>query len=307
MLSSNEWLSLGAEGLSRDLPAEIAQSRANLQRHLSSLSALFTQLKCPAEKAREILAFGDISQHPLDLERLLNRVTLEVTEKKLKNSCGVLALQMILLSATVTSSVALEAATNVYNLPPDELILADKYDLKAFVKEALSLHVNVLRDALTSSDVLVDDAHLHAGQASEKAVLYLGYLASSVLRTARLIVSPPLALHLNAHLATIALPHASTLAAEARRGGGIGGGLAGKSSSSDRHKVEVARASVARNGESLLEMVRGGSAAEVDVSAAGEEKYWPALLPPLLFPNKIEVVIYVVRLQKKYDPLLGNK
>ena len=183
-------------------------------------------------------------------------------------------------------------------------------------------------------EVAKEGTQIHAGKLSEEAAVYLGHLTSYVLRTVRYRVAPPMALRIDPAIdPTVAFaPIDLTPITEGLRqrvekyqrrliqdrirygervhGDGYGEEIRGESL--------ISRSAHAYTGESLLELIlsdglyrtREGSASGIIArnEQQGEENerellLWSTLLPSVLFPTKIDVMLYVVKLQGSYDPL----
>ena len=179
-----------------------------------------------------------------------------------------------------------------------------------------------------------EGTQIHAGKLSEEAAVYLGHLTSYVQRAARYRVAPPLALRLDP-----AVDPASALAAPApltpitaalrlrvemyqrrltRDRIRYSERVHGDYEEGFRAENEISRFAHAYTGESMLELILSenmygmhggpGGAAEARREHEAEEvarslPLWQSLLPSVLFPTKIDVVLYVVKLQSAYEPL----
>jgi len=179
-----------------------------------------------------------------------------------------------------------------------------------------------------------EGTQVHAGKLSEEAAVYLGHLTSYVQRAARYRVAPPMALRLDP-----AVDPASALAAPApltpitaalrsrvemyqrrltRDRIRYGERVHGDYEDGVRAENEISRFAHAYTGESMLELILsesmygghggpgGGTEARREHEADEVERslpLWASLLPSVLFPTKVDVVLYVVKLQSTYEPL----
>jgi hypothetical protein len=170
-------------------------------------------------------------------------------------------------------------------------------------------------------------SQLHAGRVSEQAGVYLGHLTGYVLRAVRYLVTPPLSLRIDPrmgyHEGTYADWRESSLVEATELAplttSSSSSGVNTVAGDSGRRGASVHAAAHAYEGESLYELTNAylNYLYSNDPAAYStnhvrrlmarqwerELAVWDTLLPAVLFPSKIDVVVYLVKLQNTYEPL----
>lgn len=121
------------------------------------------------------------------------QLVLDIAKGRTRDYCAVLILQRELLSATLDASRALDAHQTAFSVREDVDELSD------FLGDMAWLHMRILYEVLDASNAFFDTSYLHADKISEQTTMYLGYLASFVLKTARFTLSPPMLLKVDPH------------------------------------------------------------------------------------------------------------
>lgn len=326
-LDESEWLHIGALNSKRDISKEISRGRKALGRHMTAIKNFYAQASCPAEimddATSEYLHEDDIS-----VSRFFAQMTYSLSSygrTRVKPSCAAFAIQVAFLSFAEHCSKKLES--HMFNSTKQPTIAENEDEslsieetitsLSPYLREAQLMHLRSLTEVLDASNVLTTTPHAHSGVVTHDAAIFLGYLGSLTLDAVRSVVGAPLRLHLDAFNAQLPSFAYST---------GIRSpvvvGLDGVE--------KMAKLSRAWSGESLLDYVRGAetrdrrtygnlaggvlgydpmeslSGKSADPLPNGESALWMHTLPPILFPTKIDVLLYVVQLQSTYLPLTGS-
>lgn len=321
-MEDHEWLQLGAANARRDLGQEVQRGRAAMLRHQHAVQGFFAQAHCPPEVLEDALA--DYAQAHL-FSGFISRLAYDAYPSVgfLRPSCALLAMQAGLLAFAQRRSEALDGVVAAYETQMQSGGDGDPL----LVRETREAHLRTLANVLQASNVLVDTPHALSGLVSRDAAVFLGYLGALLLQTSRFVLSPPLAMHLDAYHSDLPMPRVQPRAA-ATTGFAIPSKPAAGAAGGHRHLAaitpDVAALSHAHSGDSLLDYVRSadyeagadgegvgegeGAGMEKSVEAAARQEdelaLWGLLWPPMLFPAKIEVKVYVVRAQQSYEPLL---
>ena len=335
LMDDHEWLQLGAANSRRDLGKEVVRGRAALLRHQRAVQGFYSQAHCPAEVLED--ALGEYTlREAMSFRSFVSRVAYDAYPSAgfLRPSCAVFVMQVGLLSFALRHSEGLDEDIAAY-----EQGAQARGELDAMlVRETREAHLRTLTAVLQASNVLVDTPHAHAGLVSHDAAIYLGYMGALLQQASRFVLSPPLALHLDAYHPDLPMPRTaprteSTIPSKASSSSEreSGDGRPGPPSRLAAITADVSALSHAHSGDSLLDYVRSADHAAMDVGPAQAEKealdgpdpvavdsleaaaqaddelkLWGLLMPPMLFPVKIEVKVYVVQIQQSYDPLMKS-
>ena len=319
-MEEHEWLQLGAANARRDLAQEVKRGRAAVLRHQHAVQGFFAQAHCPPEVLEDALA--DHAQAHV-FAGFVSRVAYDSYPSVgfLRPSCALLAMQVGLLAFAKRRSEALDAAVSAYETQIQSRGEGDPL----LVRETREAHLRTLAAVLQASNVLVDTPHALSGLVSHEAAVFLGYLGALLLQTSRFIQSPPLAMHIDTQHPDLPMPRAQPKAA-ATTGFAIPSKPVTGAAGGRRHLAaitpDVVVLSHAHSGDSILDYVRSadyeagadgvgegegdGGAMGIEAEARRDDELalWSLLWPPLLFPAKIEVKVYLVRGQQRYEPLL---
>lgn len=258
------------------------------------------------------------------MNKRINSIAIKLTNAlesgKMNSACASLTLQISFMEMIKESSQCLQEMSSFWS----ESAIGD--DLKINLNDFSALQSRVLEESLEISNPLLSSrsSQIHAGKLSEAAAVYLGHLTSYVLRTVRYRITPPLALRIDLSKGFHESHHAD------HREGGISISSLTPITDSLWQRIEdghndilpdnLGKMAHVYTGESLLEIVLSDHAYKYSngqhtingASVRGEHQtvkevqslpIWNFLLPSVVFPSKIDIVIYIVSLQSSYDPL----
>ena len=239
------------------------------------------------------------------IERLFRVGHLSMSCAALLQQAGFLSSVIIASSHLRTDSSYLldkgkdrEERGELDDMSREELLRVEETFL--WVQRLQNVHVESLSDVLSTSALV--DSEMYVGLfLPSKVAEFFGRVMTSVLSLSRSATAPPLALHINAHAAALPLPHDTTLingdshAATARQ----------STTALDREQLATGIASAG-----LAGFVAAGVEEEEEEEVRGKKQsshqsqaLWAHTLPPLSFPQRVDVVVYVVSLQSNYHPL----
>jgi len=294
LVRSAEWQQLGGSEHDFDNVAIIAQLTNAMKRHYKALQRLLV-LKAPGLASMCPVAVIEVfHQDPKENTWALEALYAQLASQRelgiiTKEACVIAARQLGLLSATISSISETEAS--ISNFQSEHV--SESSESEVHVRRARRQLIHALESILTSSGVMHGMPHIRSGVLSEQAAEYLSYICAAVLSSAREVVSPPIQLH-----ETSILP--------ARRS-------ARKSSSST--PSPAGKAALPEEKQSFLDLVFGPvSAHNSDAATSSARKTGagdvldrqPLVFPPLAFPTRISIEIYIVKLHNSYNPFPYN-
>ena len=219
-------------------------------------------------------------------------------------SCGALIQQAAFLSNVVVVSNHLltdsaylsewdkEDSSGIDRTNHDDILRAEETQL--WVQRLQKVHMESLIDVLSTSALV--DHEMHVGLSlPTKVAKFLGRVMSKIIFISKSVTAPPLALHINPHSPSLPFPHDTALV------------------SGDTHKV--AKLKLIHRQQLASGVARAGLSAFITDNFEDEDTYftkqshskshtlWAHTLPPTSFPQRIDVVVYVVSMQNSYPAL----
>lgn len=192
----------------------------------------------------------------------------------------------------------------------EEADALDRQETLLYLRRLKEIHFDSLRDiiAAVGVDLKDKDDSRHMSILSDTATASLGYVLAKVLELSEQLTAPPVGVHLNPHSADLPLPgdtalisgDGHTIGDSSRKGKGS---HVHRATDRERelsvHKVGLADFISSRVGKPERPLTAGSADAD-DYSLLSRA------LPPLSFPQRIEVAVYIVRLQSTYEPVIVN-
>jgi hypothetical protein len=232
------------------------------------------------------------------LESLYAQIADQRTSGEIqKEACTTAAQQLGLLSASIATTRALtfsieEFAARIPTAPEptNASANADLSDSQASVLAAYNLLKLTLDSVLASSGVLHGTSHTRTIAMGPSATEYLSFVCAAVLTSARELLSPPMAMHETSSPITISTPALNI--------------------ANPQTQIDLSR-------QTLLDIVLGSESTRVkpsnnvanddkrqnaDNDARADVARWDGLFPPLSFPSRIAVEVYVLKMHQKYNP-----
>jgi hypothetical protein len=253
------------------------------------------------------------------IKRYGNEIVRNVGSKRISASCGSILLQAALLRTALASSEDQETMASKWLSSPSV------EDVKDYITDATSMHSMLLEVALEASNPLLEasSGQLHSGRATEQVTVYLGHLTGFILRAVRYLVTPPLALRIDPkkgyHEGSYSDWRDSSLVEATEFVPSLEVALE-MTDEEQRIDAKLFGSSHAYNGETLFELTSADlnyysrhrrdritnlARRLVEMQWDRELAVWNTLLPAVLFPTKINVVVYVIKLHNSYEPLGG--
>jgi len=294
LVRSSEWQKLGHSEHDFDNVAIIERLINAMKRHYNALQLLLV-LKAPGQVSMCPASVIDMFQaEPIlntwpSLTSLYEQLdSLQDLGVITKEACGIAARQLGLLSVAISSIAETEASINNFHSQH----ATDGGDNEASVQRARRLLIHTLESILTSSGVMHGMPHVRSGIISEQAAEYLSYICATVLSSARELVSPPVRLH------------ETSFAARRREARG-----------SSSAPTPAGRATLPEEKQSFLDLMFGPISTYRSDAATNRARIvnardtfasWSNTFPPLAFPTRISVEIYIVKLHNSYNPFPFN-
>ncbi len=331
-LNESSWYSLGDDkNPERDFNAQISALKRMLMRSLKSVKHQFDNSDCPQWLQSEYDR-PDGKSH-LDylvtiLEYLLNEFHYGYTQ----SDCGSLSFEIAFVNATVESITDVqrsleeaEAGPNKDDIDPLHVDMLKKILVKCLVHAVDLVGVYVDSISYHGNEIIVSSSASH-NIISEEAISYLSHIASNILRNVRHIITPPVRLAIPQNLKYKLLHSKSAFSKILEEVASPSMHLNSRNSWAPPEKAleEVSFLKAIRPGiaESYIKYYQkdaSGSTATLEsdsyrqmcshrtgptvLSEEDDILQWAYLLPYASFPRKIDIVVYVIRLQNKYYPL----
>lgn len=335
-LRATEWATLGdtRSNLKRDVDAGLSRIGEWMSSHYSSLLSLAKQTRdCPEVVIMDLPRPNELDDRAVEVDRAAGSdadeyghgwaaegIDYKGIEQAHASSLAGQACVSILKQAIYLRNCyfhfqrmrrALADAyqnSEVTGLEEDTEAL-DRHEARIFLGRLKEIHFDSMREVVAAigADLTSKgkgEGKSSIGVVSEGATVYLGHTLARVLELSEQLTAPPVGVHLDPHSPDLPLPGDATLVSE--DGHRLSG--AGKRGSKGHSAVE-------REEELSLHQVgladyvgsRVGSHAAVGDSSSGsgidDYSLVTRTLPPLSFPQRIDVAVYVVRLQSTYDPI----
>jgi hypothetical protein len=329
-LSASEWQTLGDSqmNIKRDVERGLTRLQLIALDHYSSALSLADQVKgCPAYVLAEFpvasLVLTGSADPPQESHNVYGELSSYHNAGTISLPCVVLLQQATLLrSAFVTTKkqwgqikeVKGRNSVSSSDMSEEELQSLDDAALVAREENLVRLQrfteilFDSLKEVIASSGALSHELETtrHTGVVSEAASLYLGHVLAKVVSMSEQITAASLGLHLSPYTPGLPLPGDVSLIEDDHHalGGpgnlarGRGGRLAIGSAAERAREV-----SIPERGLADFISTRVGATSSSSSTPYTEELLLPRTLPPMSFPQRIDVVVYLVRLQSLYEPL----
>lgn len=222
-LTLQEWLMLGQSTRQDDVESEIVFLESTLTKHLDSSLSLYQASNCPREVIAEILAQDNASLEKKSRYETVSMLMYQFISPRysyysdpfasMSGICSHLIETILYVNATIASSKDLTDISHNYlklaSTSDDSTSPYRSYDIKGIIQESFRLQRRSLAEAYrfvysttanTESDGFQsygesqpNDKHLTAASVmmSDKAMNYLSYLSSRMVRLVRYFIAPP--------------------------------------------------------------------------------------------------------------------